>query len=146
MKLSELLASESPTLTLNIQVIYGTPDQYTIKAYRQAGATLVSLEYDDMIRTTAPQFYAAMILAGWAMPQRPVRQSTLTFNYFLQRDAETDPTAGNFRLDSRASNDLDARRRDERMLQQFAEQIGAEYEQPGASKAIWHNQPGKERN
>ncbi len=136
---------DTPELVLSVEIIYGSPDRYTVTGYRRAGELWQKFDYEDRIATSAPHFHAATTLAGWTQPQRPVRKTGLTFNYFLQRDAATPPDAGTYNLDSRASNDLDARKADAAQMAQFADDIGAEYERRGQHDAIWRHTPGKER-
>lgn len=146
--LAQLLSQnqDTPELVLSVEIIYGNPDRYTVTGYRRAGELWQKFDYEERIATTAPHFHAATTLAGWTQPQRPIRKTSLTFNYFLQREALTPPDAGTYGLDSRAQNDLDARKAQSAQMQQFAEDIGADYERPGQHDAIWRRTPGKDRS
>lgn len=108
-RFSEILATTSDTITLRMLVINGIERKYSLAGYRYAGQTWVKFEKrEDYIDFTPSQFEKAMLAAGWAMGQRPVKQPSMYYHYFLVRGEQR------FGLTDTASNVLERKLQNKR--------------------------------
>ena len=109
-RLAEILNVASEAITLRVMVIYGLGRKYSLAGYRYAGRTWVKFENrEDYIDFTDSQFEKAMVAAGWAMVQRPVKQPSMYYHYFLERGEQK------FGLNDTASNVLERKQLNKRM-------------------------------
>jgi hypothetical protein len=86
-KLTKLLAdATSDELTLRVYVLHTVDgDKYRMDGHRYGGQSWVKYERDDCWDFTQKQFDEAVLKAGWALTQRPVKQPSMYFHYFMAR-------------------------------------------------------------
>lgn len=96
-KLDKLFAdAPSDEMTLQVYVLHTVNgDKYRMDGHRYGGESWVRYERDDCWDFTQKQFDEAAIKAGWALTQRPVKQPSMYFHYFMSRSA-----TGEYALDS----------------------------------------------
>lgn len=86
----------SDEMTLRVYVLHTVNgDKYRMDGHRYGGESWVRYERDDCWDFTQKQFDEAAIKAGWALTQRPVKQPSVYFHYFMSRSA-----TGEYALDS----------------------------------------------
>lgn len=110
LKLTSLFKNaNSDDMTLRVQVLHTiNGNKFKLAGHRYGGETWNQYEHADCYEFTENEFYKAMADAGWGMAQRPVKQPSLYYHYFLHRGT------GVFGLNDTPSNVVEKRLQERR--------------------------------